>query len=250
MRISGTLIPIVYVAQERQKLSLMLWASSLTMRFVPQTKLAVTPFILNKLCKLCLSQGATGAVLRLAIILAFFAFLRASNLCPYKETDFDPTRHLTRGDLQVAPPGIVLQLKWSKTLQQAMQPKCIPVVQIKDSAMDAVHALNEMELMIPAHRDDPLLLLPNGKCLTVPKLRKAFAVLVSKAGLSKNQYSLHSLRRGGASSSYKNGASFIDIKRQGTWMGPTFFDYISQPIMQESTVCSALSKATRALVTA
>ncbi len=229
------------------QVTLMLRASTLTMRHIPHRRQPVTPAILHKLCLICKRQGLVGAVLRVAFTIAFLGFLRASNLCPYTDKGFDITRHLTRADVRVAAPGLVIHLKWSKTLQQAMQPRSIPIISIKDSPIDPVTAFTDMCRLIPADRDAPLLLLPGNRPLTVPKLRGAFNVMLQQLGLSTKQFSLHSFRRGGATTCHLNGASFIDIKRQGQWAGPTFWDYVAQPILHKSSVCAALHKASKEL---
>ncbi len=229
------------------EVTLMLRASGLTMRQIPHRRQPITPLILHKLCTLCKYQGAVGAVLRLAYILAFLGFFRASNLCPYKEGEFDITRHLSRADVTVAAPGLVVDLKWSKTLQQAMQPRRVPIVRVRNSPLDAVQAFGQVCDLIPAEANAPLFLMPDNTTLTVSKLRGAFNAMLKECGLSPNQFGLHSFRRGGATCSHDNGANYIDIKRQGQWAGPTFWDYVAQPMLHKSSVCNALFQATKVL---
>ncbi len=112
---------------ESFEVGLMIRASALTMRQIPNVKLPVNTQMLLKLCGVCERQGLVGLVVKVAILLGFFGFFRASNLCPYKVKDFDRSRNFTRGDVKVAPPGLIVQLKWSKSLQTAMQPKAIPI---------------------------------------------------------------------------------------------------------------------------
>ncbi len=53
---------------------------------------------------------------------------------------------------------------------------------------------------------------------------------------------MHSIRRGGASSSYQGGADYLDIQHQGDWQTSCFFDYVSIFNSTDSTVGPALNK--------
>ncbi len=113
------------------EVSLMLRAASLTMRDIPNQRGPIDITMLHQLCAICSTHGKVGLVIRMAILLAFFAFLRASNLCTRTTTSFDISRDLTRADVLVAPPGLNVRIKWTKTLQRPMQPLYIPVPRIK-----------------------------------------------------------------------------------------------------------------------
>ena len=54
---------------------------------------------------------------RAVFLLAFFGFLRMSNIAPHSISAFDYSRHLNRHDVIVAPPGAHMLIKWAKTLQ-------------------------------------------------------------------------------------------------------------------------------------
>ena len=44
-------------------------------------------------------------------LVAFFGFLRISNIAPHSVREFDTSRHLTRGDVQFKHPGMLITLK-------------------------------------------------------------------------------------------------------------------------------------------
>ena len=50
-------------------------------------------------------------------LLAFFSFLRISNILPQAAKNFDKTRHLCVGDVVFAFQRAIIVVKWSKTLQ-------------------------------------------------------------------------------------------------------------------------------------
>ncbi len=88
--------------------SLMLRATTITMRQIPNRKPPVTTQMMIRICELCDNQGVIGHIIKLALLLGFLGFLRASNLCPATVKSFDTTRHLTRADLTFTPPGLIL----------------------------------------------------------------------------------------------------------------------------------------------
>ncbi len=225
------------------EVTLMLRAASLTMRSIPNRRPPVTPVMLVQICKLAATYGKLGRLVKFALTIAFYGFFRTSNLCPPTVSEFDATRQFTRADVRIAPPGLVIALKWSKTMQQARQPELIPIPASDNKFVDAVSAYKDMLKDIPAAPHSPLLLLSNGLPMTAPQLRTAFSTLLRKCGFDEKSISLHSLRCGGASASYTAGADFLDIQRQGSWTSSCFFQYVTRLVPEQSTVCSALTKA-------
>ena len=58
-----------------------------------------------------------GQVFKAIYTLAFFSFLKISNLVPHTRKAYTPIQHLSQADVFFATPEIHLLLKWSKTLQ-------------------------------------------------------------------------------------------------------------------------------------
>ncbi len=226
------------------EVTLMLRAAALNMRTIPVRKLPIPVDILRSMCEMCEAQGVPGLVIKVGILLGYYGFLRASNICPKSARTFDLTRHLSRADIRFGSPGLLVRLKWSKTLQRAQQPTIIPIVTSPDPALDAVAAYARMIRAIPAHASMPALILPGGVILTIDKLRRAFAAIRDILGLPSHLFNLHSLRRSGATSAYHAGASYVDIQRQGCWSSSCFMDYLAKPAPHKSSVCNALRKAT------
>ena len=71
---------------------------------------------LNKLIHLC-DSIYMGKIFEAVFLLAFFGFLRLSNIAPHSVAAFDPTRHITAGDLIFTSKFMKIVLKWSKTNQ-------------------------------------------------------------------------------------------------------------------------------------
>ena len=226
------------------EVDLMLRSLSINMRHVPNQRQVISPAMLRTLCSLTLCLGALGSVLKCAILFAYFGFLRQSNLAPPSAKLFDHTRHTCRSDILFHPPGIIIIMKWSKTLQSAASCHLVPIPGIPGHTLCPVQAFQDMVAIIPsAGPNTPLLMLPGRTgALGLDKLSRAFKVLLSTAGCDTTKYSLHSLRRSGATAAYTAGVDFTHIKRHGTWRSDAFWEYISTESASTSPVATALAK--------
>lgn len=228
------------------ELDLILRALDITMAHVPTRRLPITEPILSQLCSACAYLGPLGVVLKFAFLFGFFSFVRQSNLAPISSASFDARRHTCRGDVFVHPPGLVVLLKWSKTLQTHQKMPLIPLPAIPGHHLCPVRAYQDMLSVAPTRSsDDPLLMLPSAsgelRPLTTTQLRHAFNTLMECLGHTPTAYSLHSFRRGGATAAYRAGADFLSVQRHGTWTSDAFWDYIVSNAVDNSPVANALA---------
>lgn len=235
-------------AAQSYPVSLMLKAIDKSMRHTPAIKLPVSLPVLQLLCDLCSSMGLWGVVLKCAILLSFYGFLRQSNLAPLQPNQFDHTRHTTRGDVQQSPTGLVIALKWTKTLQSAMVPVHIPLPSLPGSTLCPLRAFNSMLQGVPSpHPWAPLLLLPNTSggltVITIHHLTSGFNSLITRLNLPPHKYTFHSLRRGGATLAHQAGVPLPLIKSHGTWTSDAVFTYIKPLHSTVSTVPRLLAQA-------
>ena len=80
-------------------------------------KLPITPHILLGIKSLLNLSSPRDAVFWAACLIAFFGFFRKSNILPPSPSKFDPSKHLCRGDLSLFSWGIMVNIRWSKTIQ-------------------------------------------------------------------------------------------------------------------------------------
>ncbi len=215
------------------EIKLMLRALTLTMRSMPNRRRPVTPDILRNLLALCPAMGPMGIVMKACLLLGFYGFLRQSNLAPYSQSQFDPSRNTCRADVILAPPGLVVLIKWCKTHQSGQNVALVPIPQHHVGALCPVQAFKELCLMCPAGPNSPLLLLPGKRSyvtVTTYMLSVTFSNMISQLGLSPTEYTLHSLRRGGASASFTAGAKAAEVQRHGLWSSESFWQYIVTPL--------------------
>ena len=91
-------------------------ALELQIRHAPNQKAPVTPDLLKNVVSI-ISHHPNGKVINLALIIMFMAFLRQSNVLPISVAAFDPSRHITVGDVTLSGDVLTIRVKWSKTQQ-------------------------------------------------------------------------------------------------------------------------------------
>ena len=77
-------------------------------------------------------------------LLAFYSFLRLSNIVPHSFMSFDVSRHLARGDVIFAQTSAVVILKWSKTNQLRNKVNYVTIPVVPHSLLCPVVALKTM----------------------------------------------------------------------------------------------------------
>ena len=208
--------------------SIMLRAINMTLRHIPTKKLPITSELLQNICDICDKQSPYGITLKAAFLLLFFSFLRQSNLGPKSSKKFDHTRHLAVADLFFSPPGYVLFVKWTKTIQHGRY-VLLPVPQLSHRHCP-VKAIKKMLNQKPKNftKQSPLFTMPNSNVpMTTCYLTEAFKIIMQALGAPPTAYSLHSFRRGGASEAYQAGVDYAQIKSHGIWQSDSFWGYIS-----------------------
>ena len=222
-------------------------AADLTMRTPPSPKLPISPQLLTQLCQLCPGLGPLGPAMKVALTFGFFGMLRQSNLAPASAQDFDRTRHTCCGDVFLAPPGLVVYVKWAKAQQAVQDTNLLPLPELKGHPADPVAAFRQLTLLSPSRSSmQPLLTHPSpaGRVtVTTAHLSKALQDMLTTLRLPARSYSLHSLRRGGCTAAYKQNVPVVDVKRHGRWTSDAFWGYVAAPQVANSKVASALHRA-------
>ena len=180
-----------------------------------------------------------GQICKAAILLAFFSFLRISNLVPHTIGGYDPLKHLSRADLIFAPPGINVIVKWSKTLQNKDKIKVIKVPSLGKSPLCPVSAVKCVLAITPGSSNSPLFLV---KChhrwvpLSDTRLRKFLSKVLKSLHLQSHGYTFHSLHRSGATLAFNLNVPMQDIQTHGTWTSEAVWEYITQDHNAADTV--------------
>ena len=109
-----------------------------------------------------------GQIFKALYLVAFFSFLRISNLVPHKITAFSPLEQLTRGDIFFAPPGLHILIKWTKTMQTRDMVKIIKLPALQASPLCPVRAVKNLLLLTPGNQDTLLFQIKNDKAQWIP----------------------------------------------------------------------------------
>ena len=176
-------------------------------------KAPVTPeLLLGMRSRLIMSSSLDRAVWAAALLM-FFCLLRKSNALPASLNSFCPGKHLARQDFSLAPQGLpyglVVNLRWSKTIQYRERALLCPLPKLPGHPLCPVTALAAAFALDPLPlREDPAFWFShNGvwKPLTYPTFLTRFRTLLSALGRDPASFAVHSFRRGGASWAFAQG---------------------------------------------
>jgi len=215
----------------------------------PRQKLPVTPDMLLNMHKHLDLDDSLDTTVYAAILIMFFAFLRRSNITPRSTTSFDVHRNLTRRDIVANPAGLGVIIRWSKTIQCHERVLTIPLTAIPSSPLCPIAAYSKMVQLIPAAPQDPAFVVPHRdsklRPLTQAQLATRFKELISSIGLDHKLYSLHSLRRGGATFARLAGVPTDLIKIHGDWKSNAYQLYIKVPFTQRLSLTQDMARLIR-----
>ena len=160
-----------------------------------------------------------GRIFKALFLLAFFGFLRLSNIAPHSLNSFDSSRHLTAGDIVLTKDLMKVILKWSKTNQFRDKVDIISLSRIRGSNLCPYTACRTAMKLYSPGPSEPLFQFPVGtkwRVLTDSRIRKCLSKL--KLGFSAGHFTFHSFRRAGAKLAYNAHIPLQHIKQQGTWV--------------------------------
>lgn len=225
---------------------LMRRALSVTMYHLTEQKAPVSPALLVQLCKLTDHMGHLGPLFKCLFTLAFFRFLRVSNLVPPSGRVFDKTRQLCRGDIIVQSDSLLGLIKWSRTKQIHDKLQCIAVTALPGHIVCPVQAFRDFNRKFPAANNAPLFSYTSHKqcvVLSSSKIQKTLKMLLDLLGYTPSHFSMHSFRRGGCTTAFNCLASPVQIKEHGLWVSDAYQRYISTDIDGKLAVTQLMSQA-------
>ena len=147
--------------------------------------------------------------------------LRKSHLLARSVHSFDPSQQLLRSDLQFLPWGVLMTMRWSKTIQFRERVVQLPLPLIPGSPLCPVTAIQRALSFIndpPSQsqalmRQDPLSL--SYKVFSYSKFLGRVRAILQSLGLPAKDFASHSFRRGGASFAFRAGLPVDLIKILG-----------------------------------
>ena len=214
-------------------------------RYEPIQKEAIAPDQLDSILAMVLA--ATGDYSLVCLLsFGFSGFFRQSNMALSSAKVFDPTRQFTRADVSPGVQGLTVKVKWTKTLQRYQEATSVFLPAISGRHLCPVLTFRNMVIRVPTTAPtQPLFCHPGGEPLTLPYVTRQWKRALTTLGLDQAKFSLHSLRRGGASAVWATGlVSPTDIMRHGTWASDSWRAYSHRP-PPASTVVLGLSSLSK-----
>lgn len=210
-------------------------------------KLPITPTILLKIFSLISLGSSKDLCFWAACVVAFFSFLRKSNLFAPSLSQFDHRRHLSRDDVLFNEQGVRLRIRSTKTIQFSDRLLEIPLPRISNSPLCPSKALllNFKQVPALASPSPAFLFFEQNKLsvLTYATFLNMLKHYLSLLGYDSHSYSGHSFRRGGASFALECGVPADLIQSQGDWKSDAYKSYLDPSFAHRQQVMNKLGAA-------
>ncbi|XP_068753335.1 uncharacterized protein, partial [Montipora capricornis] len=179
-------------------------------------------------------------------LVAFFSFLRISNLVPYALADChsDSAYFLRRQDVSITASGAVLRVYRTKTIQFKQRALEIPLPFIPNSVLCPVTALNRYLCTVPNLPSSPLFIVNQDgffRPLFAAHFNRFFKACINTVGLKPEHFSSRSFRQGGATFAFNCGAPTEFIKAQGDWRSDAYLVYLKLSTKKKLDILQAIS---------
>ncbi len=215
---------------EHPSIKLMLKGLKRVMQHVVQQARPVTPELLKRLAQQVDKNSEEQKVIFLALLLGFYLFLQRSNLAPVSWRSLDKNKLLLKQDVRVGTSLTLVHVKWTKTLQFQQRKLLLPLVETDDKDICPVSWLNSVVGKQGQPSDLLLAVQQRGSGDPVPLLardiQRWFRHWLGLVGENPAQFSLHSLRRGGATWAFQRGLPAPMIRTLGDWASDAYLRYL------------------------
>ena len=168
-------------------------------------------------------------------LVTFFGLLRKANLQCKGFTQFDPSKHLRRGDILFFTDWASIITRWSKTIQSSQRILTVPLPRIAQHPLCPYTALRHAFRLVPAPLSGPAFIIPASTdggltALTYGKFDSLLKLLAAKTNIDPSQVSGHIFRSGGATLAFQAQIPAELIKRLGDWQSDAYRSYIHIPV--------------------
>ena len=180
---------------------------------------------------------------RAAFLLAFFAFLRMSNIAPHSKALFSPLKHMLRQDILFLDPGAHVLLKWTKTLQDTSSHHFVQIPRLQNPDLCPVQALKELMHTRPLPKHAPLFVhkFPPFHPVIDTTIRDALKTVLNYLNITLQGHGFHSFRRSGATLAFDSNIQLQDIMAHGLWKSSAVWQYLQQASVAPSIIPSTFA---------
>ena len=176
-----------------------------------------------------LPRDSEGWTIRAALLALIYGGFRQSEILPQSKVKFDPEVNLTRGDVIIHQNQIQFTIKTGKNLYKPEQKRVHVFHQSTNKDTCIVHAAHIMVMITPTTSENqPMFMNPtDGTSISVPHLRKVWRNSLTALNQDPSKYTLHSVRKTLATTSYLSGIPEMEIKEYGAWSSSAYKRYIN-----------------------
>ena len=198
----------------------------------PSHKLPMTPEILMKIYNIIDLSNPVLFVCWTVFVVAFFTFLRKSNLVPDNMSQAASSKghFLRRRDILILRDSALLQISSSKTDNFNEHAWQLPLAAMPSCPLCPVTALRVMIIKFPADLSSPAFLFPNERGVLVPLtysvLTAVLKNLLKQLQINPDLVSMHSFRRGGFTYAHGLGIPADSLKIHGNWHSNAYQTYL------------------------
>ena len=208
-------------------------------------KLPITVEILRKIFRNIDFSDSFDKCFWAVCLVAFFSFLRKSNLLITSCSMFRKDRDLCRGDLSFYVDYALIKIRHSKTIQYRERGLSIPIPRLRNSNLCPVSACCLSFLDAPCLPDQAAFqyrvnerIRPIIYSNFLSRLKRA----LSEEGINPSGYAGHSFRRGGATLAFTSGLPSELIKLHGDWRSQAYLLYLDPPMAKRIQVAKRMGK--------
>ena len=149
---------------------------------------------------------------------------------------------------------ILVQLKWTKTMQKPKQkPIRLPLLPLVSKQICPIHWIKHMIALTPGTPTDPLFLTLDrfGKKLQPLTYRQVMQYLkmwMEEITGSSDGWSMHSLRRGGATWCFNIDIATEAIRMMGTWASDAYKRYLDLDLNKQTKTMKKITSSINKLI--
>lgn len=210
-------------------------------QYVPRVKKAFPVEDLHRML-ITLPDTTQGNIIRVSVLLMFYAALRQSEVLAPTMASFDHRKHLTRGDISFKNDQVFVLIKHAKNMQTVYETKTVTLNSAPNQRLCIVTSLKEMFQATPSRSQlDPCIMFPGSRRpVPVDYVRRNWKLHLERNGMDTAPLSLHSIRKSAATAAYDHGCPELDIQRYGGWRSHAYRQYITS---SNTTVNRAIVQA-------
>ena len=180
---------------------------------------------------------------RAIFLVAFYGFLRMSNIAPHSSKNFSQHHHFLRQDVIFGPPGAHLILKWTKTMQDRKSHHIIQLPTISNKYLCPVQALTALLKSRDLPPQAPLFasINPPHRPIIDTHIRDALRAILLLRNISPVSHGFHTFRRSGATFAFDHSVPLQNIMSHGLWRSSAVWTYLQNASVAPSLIPSTFS---------